>query len=170
MDDGVWLLAVLVGIIPVSVGLIFLVTWLSSKRGRVAQTLVEAGSSFELQCAPADARQYSLWARYGVQWPEGGSRAFGLIFDLKVQLDGRVIYEGKLGIGRNTPGASVKTGSTEYMVVSSGGRGYSGGSHKATTLLLDLGPRVANSSILVTGTLAAAPNTTARPTKIYIGR
>ena len=54
----------------------------------MAQTLVEAGNSFELQCAPADARQYKLYARYGVEWPyHYGNSGYGLIFDMKVLLD-----------------------------------------------------------------------------------
>lgn len=159
-----WILGTTLGIVVLAGGIVLLLM----PRGKRAETLVEAGDSFELQCAPADAKQYKLYARFGVEWEQGGEQDYGLIFELKVRVAGRLVHRGKIGVGRDTPDDVEYPSGIQFF--GSSGHGSEGNYHKATVRLLELGPRAANSPILVTGNVTAAPATTARPTKIYIAR
>jgi hypothetical protein len=137
-------------------------------KGKQIEIITVAGEPFEMVCAPMNAKEYRLWARYSLDWTQGGRNGYSLVFDLKVTVDGALVYEDKLGIGQETPESNDYVSGPEYF--SNSVSSPSSNHRTASIAILKLGPRPLNSEIVVTGKVIEVGNTSAGPTKLYVAR
>ena len=137
-------------------------------RGKVAEVAVGPGESFELRAAPADARSYKIWARYDMAWT-GTQHDNGLSFRFEATVDGAVVLDRFIGLGRMTmddPGDYIDP--TPMLARSS--RSPSGYSEAATIQVFDLGPRVAGSELVVRGSVVPSQGTTLAAVTVFLAR
>jgi len=167
-------------LVAAGVGIFYL---LNKPSKEVAGTSAAAGESFSLRAAPPDDGNYKLWVTYHITWT-GVDHAYGLEFDLDMEVDGASVFSGRLRMGaaamteedRAKVVAQIRAGGKELpegvispvRIRSSRGRRNGIRFERATIALRDLGPRRAGSRIAVRGTITPAEGTMVNSLYVFL--